>query len=31
MESHEPEGNAGIAPMPRLLVFVVEDEEDIAG
>jgi len=30
MESHEPEGNAGIAPMPRLLVFVVEDEEDIA-
>jgi two-component system phosphate regulon response regulator PhoB len=30
MESHEQEGNAGIAPMPRLLVFVVEDEEDIA-
>jgi two-component system phosphate regulon response regulator PhoB len=30
IESYENPGDAGIVPMPRRLVFVVEDEEDIA-
>src|SRR5271155_2659524 len=30
MASFEPRGDAGIAGVSRLLVFVVEDEEDIA-
>ena len=30
MESYEPLGDAGMAAVSRCLVFVVEDEEDIA-
>jgi DNA-binding response OmpR family regulator len=30
MESYEPRGNAGVAALSRSLIFVVEDEEDIA-
>src|ERR1700728_2922414 len=30
MESYEPLGDAGVAAVSRSLVFVVEDEEDIA-
>src|ERR1017187_3369407 len=30
MGSYEPRSDAGITGVPRLLVFVVEDEEDIA-
>lgn len=30
MGSCEQAGDAGVAPLPRGLVFVVEDEEDIA-
>jgi DNA-binding response OmpR family regulator len=30
MESVEPRGDAGVGPVSRSLIFVVEDEEDIA-
>ncbi|MGA9757612.1 MAG: response regulator, partial [Candidatus Sulfotelmatobacter sp.] len=30
MESFEPRGDAGVAAVSRSLIFVVEDEEDIA-
>ncbi len=30
MGSYEPQGGAGVAPVSRCLIFVVEDDEDIA-
>ncbi|MGA8503191.1 MAG: hypothetical protein WB683_16675, partial [Candidatus Sulfotelmatobacter sp.] len=30
MESYEPRGDAGVPAVSRSLIFVVEDEEDIA-